>query len=230
MLVHERDAQLGDVDGSAGGLDLGQHRLLRSWDGDGNPPRAPWVRDRVAWLTLTDMRRRALTCVLAGLALALTACGAATTSLGAGEQASVSTEVRDAGSLAGDLRPLHAEAVELADLVLDGGPSAQVAEVVQAVRQQQQDLLADVDSQLAGAAALPTEAGTLAVAELQVVRGAVGDEAVRLGLDGLLQNHLSAVNRAKAAVTEGATGDERVLADRVLEQQGAALQELSALS
>ena len=52
---------------------------------------------------------------------------------------------------------------------------------------------------------------------------------MRLGLDGLVRNHLEAVNRAKAVVAEGRDDAERRLADRVLDVQAPAVQELSAL-
>lgn len=175
---------------------------------------------------MSDMRLpRALT-LLSVVPLLLVGCGQ---SDAPDRLAAASAEVA-APSLAQDLRPLHAEAVELAGLVLAASPEADVADVVSRVEATQRDLLAAVDAELAQAGRTPSEAAGIAGAELTAVRGAAGDEAVRLGVDALLKNHLEAVNAAKAAVVDGAEGAEQELANRVLDEQGAALQELAALS
>jgi uncharacterized protein (DUF305 family) len=177
------------------------------------------VRTAVAWVTLPGMTTRYVRLCTAVLALALTGCGASTTT----ELAPASAE-QAAPALAADLQPLHAEAVELADLVLAADPSPATAAVVRRVRTEAAGLLADADRALAGAT--PGSLGALTEAELEAVRQAAGEEAVRLGLAGLLRNHLDAVARAKAEVVRGTQGTARELADRVLAVQGARLADL----
>ena len=180
------------------------------------------MHDRVAWVTLPLMTPTfAPICALAAV-LALGACGTSNDEL-----TPASAQQQAAGSLAADLAPLHAEAVQIADVVLGASPDAGVAEVVGAIRGEQAQLRDDVASQSEATAGTP---GALAVTELDALRSATGDEAVRRGLDALLRNHLEAVSRAKAAVVEGAQGAERALADRVLKTQGDALLRLSELT
>ena len=167
-------------------------------------------------------RRHALALLLPAV-LALTGCAAGSDR---GEQlAAVSTDVAPS-SLAQDLRPLHAEAVALAQLVEAAATSADVAGLIGRIETGQQALLDTVDRELTQAGRTPGEVSALTQVELDAVRAGVGDQAVRLGVDGLLRNHLAAVTRAKAAVTEGTGG---ALAERVLAEQGAALQELATL-
>jgi uncharacterized protein (DUF305 family)/predicted small secreted protein len=174
------------------------------------------------------MRPRHVPVLLLLACLALTGCGAGG---GSGERlAAVGADAPAATStLAQDLRPLHLEALELSQLVLASDPAADVVAVVSRIEQEQQDLLEQVDGLLVGNAGTPGELGALALVELEALRAAAGDEAVRLGLAGLLRNHLAAVSRAKAEVTEGRTGPAGELAGRVLDQQGAALQQLGEL-
>lgn len=176
-------------------------------------------------VTMPGMRRHPALVLLVPLTLVLGGCGQ-------GEDperlAAVSAEAA-APSLAQDLQPLHAEALELADLVAAASPSADVAAALADVRSTQQALLADVDSVLAEAARTPGETAALTLTELEAVRSAAGDEAVRLGLDGLLRNHLAAVSRAKAEVADGRSGAQGELSRRVLDDVGADLQALSAL-
>ena len=143
---------------------------------------------------------------------------------GSSQPAELASADGAAPALAADLQPLHAEAVELADLVLAAGPSEQTAAVVQRVRDDSAALLEQAEQALAGTS--PGELGALTEPEIEAVRTAVGEEAVRLGLDGLLRNHVAAVTRAKAEVSRSTQGAARELADRVLEVQGPALQEL----
>lgn len=177
---------------------------------------------------MPDMSRRPVPALLLLCCLALTGCGAGADS---GERlAAVRADAPAASStLAQDLRPLHLEALELARLVLAAGPDADVVAVVSRIEQEQRGLLEQVDGTLAGVAATPGELGALTLAELEAVRGAAADESVRLGLDGLLRNHLAAISRAKAEVAEGRTGPTGELARRVLDEQGAALRSLSTL-
>lgn len=169
-------------------------------------------------------RRYAPICALAAV-LVLAACGTAAPD----ELSPASSEQQVASSLAADLQPLHAEAVEVADVVLAASPDAGVATVVQRIRGEQVALRDDAASQLDAAGRTPAETAALAAGELDGLRSAAGDEAVRLGLDALLRNHLAAVNRAKAAVLEGARDADRALADRVLKTQGDALQAIAGL-
>ena len=168
--------------------------------------------------------RYAPVCALVA-ALALGACGTSNDQL-----APASAEQQAAGSLAADLAPLQAEAVQIADVVLRASPDAGVAEVVSSIRDDQLRLRDDFASLFDAAGGTPGATGALALTELDALRSAARDEAVRVGLDALLRNHLEAVSRAKAAVTEGARDAERALADRVLQAQGDALLRLSDVS
>ena len=171
------------------------------------------------------MRRRYIP--LCALFVALLAAGC-----GGGDRvqtaAPASAEQQLATSLAADLRPLQVEALALADLVLAAGSDAATTALVGRVVDEQEQLLADVDALLADAPAGAVGSGALTEQELQAVRDAAGDEAVRLGLDGLFRNHLAAVSRAKSELVEGRQGAARELADRVLAVEGATLQELTA--
>jgi uncharacterized protein (DUF305 family) len=171
------------------------------------------------------MHRRHALALLLPTVLVLTGCAAGSDP---GERLAAVSADAPAGetSLAQDLRPLHAEAVELARAVQAATAEADVEAVAARIEAGQSALLAQVDDQLAQAGRAPGEVAALTQVELDALRGAVGDEAVELGLAGLLRNHLAALNRAKAAATEGVDG---ALADRVLDEQGAALQELTAL-
>ena len=168
--------------------------------------------------------RYAPVCALVAV-LTLGACGTSNDRL-----APVSAEQRAAGSLAADLAPLQTEAVQIADVVLRASPDAGVAEVVSSIRDDQLRLRDDFASLFDAADGAPGATGALALTEFDALRSATGDEAVRIGLDALLRNHLEAVSRAKAAVTEGAQDAERALADRVLLAQGDALLRLSDVS
>jgi uncharacterized protein (DUF305 family) len=175
--------------------------------------------------------RYAQVCALIS-ALLLAGCGGSDSQAGLAQapptqQAQVSQQ--EETTLAADLRPLHAEAVELADLLLAAAPSPAVANVATRLRQQQADLLAEADRVLATTGASPAENAALAAQELDAARTAVGDQAVELGLDGLFRNHLAAVSRAKQEVVERTDGSGRALADRVLAVQGPMLEELTAL-
>ena len=164
------------------------------------------------------------------LALGLSGCaGASTDRLAAEAEPQAAVEAAAPATLAQDLRPLAAQALELAELVQAAATDPAVVGLAQRITTEQQGLLDDVDALLAGTAALPGETASLAADELAAVRSAAGDEAVRLGLDGLLRTHLDAVARAKAEVADGRTGAQGELSRRVLDEQGATLQELSAL-
>jgi uncharacterized protein (DUF305 family) len=173
-------------------------------------------------------RRLVPVCTLAA-ALALTGCGAGSTDGGGERLSAVSADAPAAPTVAQELRPLHAEAVELADLVLAAAPDADVAAVVTRIRDTQRDLLAQTDALLADAGLAPAQTGALTASELDGVRAATGDEAVRLGLDGLLGNHLAAVNKAKKEAVDGLEGAAGELTQRVLDAEGLALQELAGL-
>jgi hypothetical protein len=135
-----------------------------------------------------------------------------------------------AAALAADLRPLHAEAVELADLVLAAGPDAAVADVVSRVAAESRALLAAAEGELRLAADVAGDAGVLTAAELEAVRSAAGDEAVRLGVDGLLRNQLTTVQRAKEELAEDGDAEARALAEKVLASTDTTVGSLASLS
>jgi hypothetical protein len=178
------------------------------------------------------MTRRLTPVLVLPLALVLTGCAGASADrlASSGEQAnSAAVQVEPSVTLAQDLRPLAAQGVELAGLVQAAATDPAVVALVERIAAEQQALLDDLDALLAGTTSLPGEAASLSAAELDAIRSAAGDEAVRLGLDGLLRTHLDEMARAKAEVAEGRTGAQGELSRRVLDEQGATLQELSAL-
>ena len=183
------------------------------------------VRDGVTGITLPGMRCRHVPLCALVVALLVAGCGSGDRVQTA---APAAAEQQLAASLAADLRPLQVEALALFDLVLAAGPDASTAALVARVVDEQQALLADVDALLADASAGAAGTGALTEGELQAVRDAAGNDAVRLGVDGLFRNHLAAVSRAKAELVEGRRGAVRELADRVLATEGATLQELTA--
>ncbi|HWH28773.1 MAG TPA: hypothetical protein VNU26_07385 [Mycobacteriales bacterium] len=126
-----------------------------------------------------------------------------------------------AADVSADLAALHAETVALADAVLAADPDPATAEEVRAIRGDAAALLAQAGDPTGGA-------GALAAAELEAVRGAVGDEAVRLGLDALLRNQLAVVSRAKQEAVEGRQDAARAAADRALAAAEDALRALGS--
>jgi hypothetical protein len=179
------------------------------------------------------MTRRLTPVLVLPLALVLTGCAGASAdrlaSSGTTESQESVAVAAEPVALAQDLRPLAAQSIELAGLVQAAATDPAVVALVERIAGEQQALLDDVDALLAGTTSLPGEAASLSAAELDAIRSAAGDEAVRLGLDGLLRTHLDEMARAKAEVAEGRTGAQGELSRRVLDEQGATLQELSAL-
>jgi hypothetical protein len=169
---------------------------------------------------MPDMR---LTPLLVLPALLLTGCAAEDR---VAAPAAAAQEVAAVSGLAADLQPLQAEALALAGLVLAAAPSPEVAAVVERVAAGTRDL-ADEAGTTPG---LALEAAQIADGELRAVREAAGDEAVRLGLDGLLRNALETVQAAKAVLNDSTDAADRALAEKVLLHTDAVVQDLAALS
>lgn len=189
-------------------------------------------------------RSAALAGLLAG-ALVLTGCGGGDEPAAGSDRGSASqADAAEADvTFAAGMVPHHAQAVEMADLVLGKAPSAPVAELARKIKAAQQPeieqleaLLEDLgkesgghgghgDTEHAGA----MHAGMMSEEQMRELEAATGAEAERLFLTLMIEHHEGAIEAAEAELADGAHEPALTLAKKIRDDQRAEIATMRAL-
>lgn len=200
------------------------------------------------------MRNRtiALAGVLAG-ALLLTACGDdsdSTNSSTAGSAGSSSSESASAGFNDADvafvtgMKPHHAQAVEMSDMILDADPPAEVAALAERIKAAQTPEITELDEMIErfgaedvsggghgggddGEAA--EHAGMMTDEQRAELDGVTGTEASRLWLTMMIEHHQGAIEAAETELADGEHQPALDLAERIKADQAKEIAEMEQL-
>lgn len=195
------------------------------------------------------MHRLLLSAALAGT-LALSACGgdssedtaAAPKDAGHSEGHSEghSAEFNDADvSFASGMRPHHAQAIEMSDIVLAADPPPEVAELARAIKAAQAPEIAQLDEMLVAFGSPPAGAGhdehggghvgMLSDEQMDELRAAKGQDAARLFLEGMIEHHQGAIDASEEELAEGKHEPAKELARSIKESQAAEIEKMKKL-
>lgn len=194
------------------------------------------------------MHRLLLSAALAGTLL-LSACGDSTKDTaapakdaghGAGHSGSSSVDFNDADvSFASGMRPHHAQAIEMSDIVLAAGPPPEVAELARAIQAAQAPEIAQLDEMLLAFGSPPAGAGheehggghvgMLSKEQMDELRAAKGNDVVRLYLEGMIEHHQGAIDAAEEELDKGQHEPAKALARSIKESQAAEIEKMKAL-
>jgi uncharacterized protein (DUF305 family) len=205
----------------------------------------------------TTRRRLALPALALAAALTLAACGdsdggsdTASTGSSSGEHggghsggdsktdASAEGNAADVEFLTG-MKPHHAQAVEMSDIVLAADPPAEVAAIARQIKDAQEPEIEQMDTMLE---ALGEETdggqheghssghgGMMSDAELADLKAATGTAAARLYLEAMIAHHEGAVEASDAESASGKYGPAVALAKEIKAAQQAEIAEMQAL-
>jgi uncharacterized protein (DUF305 family) len=201
----------------------------------------------------TIRRRLALPVLALAATLALTACGdggsdtaspgspSSTTDHGGGH--TTDTEAAkgndtDVSFLTG-MKPHHAQAVEMSDVVLAANPPAEVAAIARQIKGAQAPEIEQMDRMLQalgedtdGAAHdghSSGHGGMMSEEDLAALKGATGTEAARLYLEAMVAHHQGAIDAADKEIADGKYGPAVALATQIKAAQQAEITEMQAL-
>lgn len=202
------------------------------------------------------MRNR--TIVLAGLlagALLLTACGDdsdSTTSSTAGAAGPSSAQSADADFNDADvtfvtgMKPHHAQAVEMSDMILDADPTPEVAALAERIKAAQTPEIAELDEMIehfgvddagggghgghGGGSGEPADhAGMMSDEQMAELDTATGAEASRLWLTMMIEHHRGAIEAAETELADGTYQPALDLAERIKADQAEEIAEMEQL-
>lgn len=202
------------------------------------------------------MRNRtiALAGVLAG-ALLLTACGddsdrtTNSTTGGAGSSSSESAKAdfNDADvAFATGMKPHHAQAVEMSDMVLDADPTPEVAALAERVKAAQAPEIEELDAMIehfgaedagggahggahGGGDAAGMHGGMMTDEQMQELDGASGGAASRMWLTMMIEHHKGAIEAAETELADGEYPPALDLAERIKADQAKEIAEMEEL-
>lgn len=202
-------------------------------------------------MTSTTTRRLALPALALASTLALTACGDDSASVGSSSGGHGGGHSRGAAGPAADLggpadvsfltgmRPHHAQAVEMSDIVLAADPPAEVAALARRIREAQSPEITQMEGMLR-ALGEPTDGGAhgghsaghggmMGDEELAALRAADGVEAARLFLEAMIRHHEGAIEASDAQIAAGTYPPAVELAKQIKAAQAAEIVEMRAL-
>jgi uncharacterized protein (DUF305 family) len=188
--------------------------------------------------------------LLAGV-LTVTACGSSaddTTAGGAGDSAgSTATQAafnEQDEQFAAGMRAHHAQAVEMADMVLTSGPTPEVADLAERIKAAQTPEIEELDVILADmgvepghsgghgsahGADMPVHEGMMTDEQMRQLEEADGTEAERLFLQLMTEHHEGALTSAERQLAEGEHPRLREIAQAILDSQSAEIAEMQQL-
>lgn len=193
------------------------------------------------------MNRLLTAAALAGT-LALAACGGSADDTappmahesGHSGGAAASAEFNDADvSFAAGMRPHHAQAIVMSDLVLATDPPAEVAELARQIKAAQDPEIAQLDEMLVTFGSPPAGAGhemhggghvgMLSDEQMAELRAAKGNDAARLFLQGMIAHHEGAIEASETELAEGRYEPAKELARSIAEAQAAEIVKMKQL-
>lgn len=204
------------------------------------------------------MRNRtiALAGVLAG-ALLLTACGddsdgtTSSTPGGAGSSSSesASADFNDADvAFVTGMKPHHAQAVEMSDMILDADPPAEVTALAERIKAAQTPEIAELDEMIERFGAEDVSggghgaghgggedgeaaghAGMMTDEQMSELDAATGSEAARLWLTMMIEHHQGAIEAAQTELADGKHQPALDLAERIKADQAEEIAEMEQL-
>lgn len=204
----------------------------------------------------TTRRRLALPALALAAGLTLAACGddgsdTATTGLGSssgehgaghpgGDGAGESAEgdAADVEFLTG-MKPHHAQAVEMSEIVLAAGPPPEVAAIANEIKAAQEPEIEQMDEMLE-ALGEPTDGGgheghsaghggMMSDEDLAALKAARGTEAARLYLEAMVAHHEGAVEASETEIADGEYAPAVALAKQIKTAQEAEIAEMEEL-
>ncbi|MEX2289052.1 MAG: DUF305 domain-containing protein [Mycobacteriales bacterium] len=194
------------------------------------------------------MNRLLTAAALAGT-LALAACGGSaeetasspeTHASGHSGSAAASADFNDADvSFATGMRPHHAQAIVMSDLVLATDPPAEVAELARQIKAAQDPEIAQLDEMLVTFGSPPAGAGhemhggghmgMLSDEQMAELRAAKGNDAARLFLQGMIAHHEGAIEASETELAEGRYEPAKELARSIAESQAAEIETMKQM-
>lgn len=205
-------------------------------------------------LNSTTRRRLALPALVLASALALAACGddggndtASTGSSSSGEHGGGHSGAdkdeaqgndADVAFLTG-MKPHHAQAVEMSDIVLQANPPAEVAAIAQRIKDAQEPEIRKMDTMLqalgeqtdggAHDGHSSAHGGMMSAEDLAELEAATGTEAARLYLTAMIAHHEGAIEASDRQIAEGQYEPAVELAAQIRTAQQAEITEMRAL-
>ena len=193
-------------------------------------------------------RTRTLAGVLAG-ALVLTACGGGDDpTVAGGDNSSTSAEqaqFNDADvTFVSGMVPHHEQAVEMADMILDKGPSEPVRALAERIKAAQEPEIEQLDSLLEAFGERPADGGhgghgggpgagmhggMMSDEQMQELQDASGVEAERMFLTMMIEHHQGAIEAAETVIADGESQPTIELATRIRDDQRAEIAEMEQL-
>lgn len=135
--------------------------------------------------------------------------------------------------------PHHRQAVEMSQVVIDRGTSAQVKALAQRIEAAQGPEIELMTGWLStwgqplGTNNMPgmdmTMQGMMSDADMQALDGATGGKLDLMYVEGMIKHHQGAVTMAEAEVKDGQDADAVALANKIIDAQKAEIAEMQAL-
>jgi uncharacterized protein (DUF305 family) len=202
----------------------------------------------------TTRRRLALPALALTAALSLAACGDGGSDTAAPGSPSSSSDGHGGGhttdtqaaegndadvSFLTGMKPHHAQAVEMSDIVLQADPPAEVAALAKQIKAAQEPEIQQMDTMLE---ALGEETdggahdghssghgGMMSAEDLADLKSATGTEAARLYLEAMVAHHEGAIEAADEQIADGEHGPAVALAKQIKAAQQAEITEMQDL-
>lgn len=198
------------------------------------------------------MNRRHLTAsALLASALVLTACGNGgndtASNNGNGGSTGTSAETAkgndaDVAFLTG-MTPHHEQAVEMSEMVLAADPPADVAAIANQIKEAQAPEIEQMKTMLADLGETPDgeahsgghsagragHGGMMSDTDMEALMNAIGTDAARLYLEGMVKHHQGAIEASDTEIADGQYGPAIELAKTIKTAQAAEITEMQAL-
>jgi uncharacterized protein (DUF305 family) len=186
------------------------------------------------------------TLILAGCADDTTSPGAASGNSTASDATSEQVEFNDADvAFVSGMIPHHQQAVEMAEMILDAQPRAEITTLAEQIRAEQQpeiDLLegmlddfgVEADSSgghggHGGGGDMPMHAGMMTEQQMEQFDQAQGVEAERMFLQMMIEHHRGAIEAADTELADGVHEPARDLAEAIKTSQAAEIEQMNQL-
>lgn len=143
------------------------------------------------------------------------------------------------------MKPHHAQAVEMSDLVLDSNPSPEVAALAERIKAAQTPEIAELDEMLehfgikdgaghgaghdGGDGEAAGHGGMMSEEDLQALDDATGADASQLYLEAMIAHHQGAIEAAERELADGTYAPALDLAERIKADQAAEIAEIEQL-
>lgn len=196
-------------------------------------------------------RTTTVTALFASAALLLAACGDNSSSTGAtgdspnnGSTASQASFNQQDKDFAAGMRAHHAQAVEMAEMVLAANPTPEVADLAERIKTAQGPEIAELDRMLeqmgveaasssghgsSHGADMPMHSGMMTDEQMKMLDSADGVEACRQFLTLMQEHHAGAIDSAEQQLADGSHAPLMEMAEDIRDSQTAEITEMQQM-